>query len=68
MIDIRVADDGIGLAEGKTRQPRMIAALAEQVGGTIEYRIENGTEWILRIPFNRECALTETIIEQTQLR
>jgi two-component sensor histidine kinase len=53
VIEIRVADDGIGLPEGKTRQPRMITALAEQVGGTIESRIENGTEWILRIPFNR---------------
>ncbi|NND43432.1 MAG: hypothetical protein HKO04_15295 [Silicimonas sp.] len=65
MIDIRVVDDGIGLPEASARQPRMITALADQVGGTIESRIENGTEWILRIPFNREGAMTETIPEQT---
>lgn len=51
--EVRVVDDGIGISteeSGKVRKPCVITLLAEQLRGTIECRVENGSEWTIRFP------------------
>jgi two-component sensor histidine kinase len=52
VIEIRVVDNGVGVPAEKTRRPHTVTALAEQMGGTIECRVDGGTEWTIKIPID----------------
>lgn len=52
-LEVRVADNGIGIprnASGSAIEPKVVAALAGQIGATLHCRVDGGTEWTLRFP------------------
>ncbi|SMY08481.1 sensor histidine kinase [Flavimaricola marinus] len=58
-VEIRVADDGVGHpsgAKGAPREPRLVAALVDQIGGSIDRVTGDGTEWVLRFPSDPQRA------------
>ncbi|MHA6327290.1 sensor histidine kinase [Roseivivax sp. CAU 1753] len=60
-ICIRVMDNGVGVPADETNRPRTVTALADQMGGTIECRVETGTEWAIFIPFDGDRTMAKQI-------
>ncbi|MCF3973006.1 sensor histidine kinase [Paracoccus salsus] len=63
-IEITVSDDGVGLPvdrAGEPRQPYMVGALVSQIDGSMECRLDQGTEWRLRFPFRATRRLAATV-------
>lgn len=51
-MEVRVADDGIGMprsGDGQVRIPRVVSALADQLDASVDCRVSAGTEWLLRL-------------------
>ncbi len=54
-VEICVSDNGTGMPVteiGSPRMPRIVSALAEQIGASIDFKVADGTEWSVRFPFD----------------